>query len=245
MKKLINLYTRFKSWFFEVHELENIKRSRWHHLTEKLPLLMVMYASSVLIGISTFTTFPMIFDPIMGINIVGAVYEFLRVSVSIIGGAAFDVIVTATVFSLRKNMLSYCTVGSALVVGLLIALDLYLGWHQQWMHALYILMGVLFALHLATTRGRTVDELETSNLELSRTNEELSRTNAELLANSEELPSIKDELDRTKNQLENFKEVMLEKLATKTDLTANEIISLVGGTRAIMLAKIKEYRKEE
>lgn len=237
-----NLYARLINWLFTIEESEYIPRSRWNKHAAKVPLLMAMYVSSVLVGISTYNTFPIAPD-------------YLRLSAAIIGGMAFDIILTSTVFSLRKNKFSYMTIIAALVTGLAIALDLYLHLNQEWLHATYIVMSTLFAIHLASTSGRTVDELERTNTELigttkelAETNEELSRTNNELFRTSETLSDEKEVLAETitdlNTKLENHIEIMLEKLTTQTKLSANEIIALLGGNRKKMLEKISEYRNE-
>jgi hypothetical protein len=230
---ILQIINHVNTWLFEIKEDKHIPRSRYHKIIEKLPLLMAMYGSSVLVAISTYNTFP------------SAMY-LLALSVAIIGGASFDIILTSTVFSLRKNGFSYMTILSALMVGLLIALDLYLNLHLVWLHALYIVMATLFALHLFTTKGLNINELDKRLANAENTSSELQSNYSELSQNYSELQRTNSELSQTtielKTKVENFNEAMIEKLATKTDLTANEIVAIIGGTRSTVLEKIRAYR---
>lgn len=168
INEIVIYYRRFNIWFFEIDETPHITRSRFHRYIAKLPLLLAMYVSSVLVAISTYDTFP------ANIN------EALRLSAAIIGGAAFDIILTTTVFSARKNKFSYLTIIAAFGTGLAIALDLYLQLNQEWLHALYIGLSTVFALHLATTSGMNVKELEAELYKLRSQNEQLKETNKKL-----------------------------------------------------------------
>jgi len=128
----------------------------------------------------------------------------------------------------------------------LIALDLYLHLGQEWLHALYIVMATLFALHLATTRGLNIDELDKS-LQLAHQEAiRLKQTNTRLQKDADELAQTNTNLSQTNTDLEytlsNYKEIMIEKLATQTKLTSNEIVAVVGGDRTKLLQKIKQYR---
>jgi preprotein translocase subunit SecF len=233
MNSLTYYTSKVKSWLFDVKEEKHISRSKYHKFIEKLPLIMAMYGSSVLVAISTYQTFP-------------TLNPFLRYSSAGIGGMAFDVILTATVFSLRKNKFSLMTILAALITGLAIALDLYLQLGYTWLHALYIVMATLFALHLATTRGRTVEELERTNAELSTDNAELNETTKELQDTTTKLQETVENLtadnERLNTRVENYNEVMIEKLAGIDKLTANDIVALIGGNRQAVLEKIKQYR---
>ena len=229
-------YDKVWHWLFDVKEEKSIARSKYHKFIEKLPLLMAMYGSSVLVAISTYNTFPS-FNP------------YLRYSSAAIGGAAFDVILTVTVFSLRKNKFSLLTIIAALITGLSIALDLYMNLGMQYLHATYIIMATLFALHLSTTRGLNIDELDAKLTDAENTTSRLEQTNAQLTAeNSKLLQTLANQEQITTDlthTVDNYKEIMLEKLCSIDKLTANEIISLLGGDRTTMLAKIREYRKSE
>ena len=110
----------------------------------KIPLALSMFGSSVLIGISIYETFP-IEDPI------------LRYASSVIGGVAFDLTLVSTVFSIKKNNWSYVTIFAAFVIGLCIALDLYLKWNLNWLHAFYTLLSVSYALHIARNNDSRSD----------------------------------------------------------------------------------------
>ena len=235
MNIIRHYYTRVKSWLFDVKEEQYIPRSKYHKVVEKLPLIMAMYVSSVLVAISTYNTFPTL-NPI------------LRYSSAGIGGMAFDIILTATVFSLRKNKFSLLTILAALVTGLSIALDLYLHLNYTFLHALYIVMATLFALHLATTRGRTVEELERTNTTLEANNTKLQETTTVLQETTTKLQETVENLtadnEALHTRVENYNEIMIEKLSGIDKLTANDIVALIGGNRQVVLEKIRTYRKE-
>ena len=210
---------------------KNIPRSYLKSLLEKVPLLMAMYSSSVLIGISTYLTFPFNND-------------FLRYSVSIVGGAAFDVIMTATVFSDRKNKFSILTILAALITGLALALDLYLQTHLLWLHAFYVVMGVLFALHLATTRGYDIHELEIQlqeALELLRTKEYQEHEVTEL---QRTIQTQQNTITDLRDKLEYNNEGIIERLSTLTDLSGSKIRDIVRLTKSDVLERVKHYRGE-
>lgn len=227
------LIRRIYHYLFDIRETKTVAHSLFHRLTEKVPLLMAMYVSSVLVGISTYNTFP-------------DANAYLRYSAAIIGGAAFDVILTVAVFSIRKNVFSILTIVAALITGLSIALDLYMSLNLTWLHATYIVMATLFALHLATTRGLNLKEIESRLSNAEHTSSRLQQTNTILNDENGRLHHTVEDLTHTntdlENTLSNYKESMLEKLATKTDLTANEIVAVIGGDRNRLLEQIRQYR---
>lgn len=174
-EKIKTAWRNFKKYWLEIDETPVIRKSRFKAFVEKLPLGMSMYVSSILVGISTYSTFPMMFDPVLKDIVTNEVYDFLRVSASVVAGFSFDIIITTTVFSLRKNKFSYATIIAALFTGLAMALDLYLQWHQLWLHGLFIVMSVLYSLHIATTGGLSAEVLEAKIAELEKENSKLAK----------------------------------------------------------------------
>ena len=234
LMKIISYYVNaVKLWLLTVREEQKTPQSRLHWLLEKIPLLMVMYGSSVLVGISTYNTFPSL-DP------------FLRYSSAVLGGMAFDVILTATVFSLRKNMLSILTIIAALFIGFAIALDLYMSLNMPYLHATYIFMAVMYGLHVATTRGLDIKTIEKRLTDAEHTTSILQHTNTILTTDNDRLSHTIADYEHTisdlRNTVDNHRDLMIERLATKTSLTANEIVSAVGGDRNAVMKKVAAYR---
>ena len=200
----------------------------------KILLLAAGLTSSCFIGFWMYATMPEGFP------------STLRWVVAIVSAIVFDGIVTYTAFSRLQDKWNFFTRMTAVFGGVLVTLALFYGFHWAWLHAIFIVLGAMFAhfisLEVASIRKET-NELERLKNEVIRINETYQ---TDLTIERQKVDTLSSELETTKAALVEAKDrdSILERLA-ETDLTQEAIYKIMRGNRNAVCKRVRELREEK